>query len=170
MYKLFRRIRKTLYSTFVEPDIKRLCAKCGRNVRIESGGDFYPLSNIYIGDNVSIGPDARFWTTKAKIYIENYVLIGPRVTKITGDHRTDIEGKHIAELTDEDKIDENDKDVIIEEGAWIGAGVIILKGVRIGMDSVIAAGAVVTKDVPPCSIAAGVPARKIKDRFERKQQ
>ena len=164
MYRLLRRIKRILYSAFVEPDIKHLCAKCGRNVHIESGSDFYPLSNIYIGNNVSIGPDARFWTTKAKIYIDDYVLIGPMVTIITGDHRTDI--KHIAELTDDDKLDENDKDVIIEEGVWIGAGAIVLKGVRICRDSIIAAGSVVTKDVPPYSIVAGVPARKIRDRFE----
>lgn len=170
MYRLLRRIKRILYSAFVEPDIKHLCAKCGRNVHIESGSDFYPLSNIYIGNNVSIGPDARFWTTKAKIYIDDYVLIGPMVTIITGDHRTDIKGKHIAELTDDDKLDENDKDVIIEEGVWIGAGAIVLKGVRICRDSIIAAGAVVTKDVPPYSIVAGVPARKIRDRFEREQQ
>ena len=55
MFMVLRRIKRILFSAFVEPDIKHLCAKCGRNVHIESGSDFYPLSNIYIGNNVSIG-------------------------------------------------------------------------------------------------------------------
>lgn len=52
--------------------------------------------------------------------------------------------------------------VTIEDHVWIGAGSIILPGVRVGTSSVIAAGAVVTRDVPPMSLVAGVPARVIK--------
>ena len=53
--------------------------------------------------------------------------------------------------------------VKIKDDVWIGAGVIILSGVTIGECSVIGAGAVVTKDVEPYTVVAGVPARKIKD-------
>ncbi len=56
-------------------------------------------------------------------------------------------------------------DVIIEADVWIGTGVTILSGVRLGVGSVVAAGAVVTKDVEPYSVVGGVPARKIKSRF-----
>lgn len=51
--------------------------------------------------------------------------------------------------------------VIIEEDVWLGAGVIVLKGVRIGRSAVVAAGAVVTKDVAPYEVVAGIPARPI---------
>lgn len=112
-----------------------------------------------------MGQDARFWTTRANIYIGDYVIFGPGVTIITGDHRKDVAGRHISELTDSEKLSEDDQDVVIEKGAWIGANVTILKGVRIGEDSVIAAGSVVTKDIPPYIIAGGVPAKKICDRF-----
>lgn len=54
--------------------------------------------------------------------------------------------------------------VVIEDDVWIGHGAAILKGVRVGRGSIVAAGAVVTKDVPPYSIAGGVPARVIKSR------
>ena len=54
-------------------------------------------------------------------------------------------------------------DVILENDVWIGTGVKILPGVTIGKGSVIAAGAVVTKDVPPYTLWGGVPAKKIKD-------
>jgi acetyltransferase-like isoleucine patch superfamily enzyme len=56
------------------------------------------------------------------------------------------------------------KPVIIEDDVWIGAGVIVLRGVRIGQGAIIGAGAVVTKDVRPNTIIAGVPAREIGQR------
>lgn len=57
---------------------------------------------------------------------------------------------------------------IIGNDIWIGAGAQVLRGVSVGDGSVIAAGAIVTKDVPPYSIVAGIPARVIKNRFEKK--
>lgn len=57
------------------------------------------------------------------------------------------------------------REVIIEDDVWVGANAVILQGVTIGQGSVIAAGAVVTKDIPPMEVWAGVPARKIKDRI-----
>ena len=57
--------------------------------------------------------------------------------------------------------------VIIEDNVWIGCRSIILKGVKIGRRSVIAAGSIVTKDIPPNSIAAGVPARVISNNPEK---
>lgn len=77
------------------------------------------MSNIYIGNNSQIGPHSLFWTTRAKIIIGNNVLFGPNVTIITGGHRTDIVGKHISEISDDQKLPQNDADVEIEDGVWI---------------------------------------------------
>ena len=93
------------------------------------------------------------------------MVIGPHVTVITGNHRIDAVGKYITELTEKDKCPEDDSDVTIGTGAWIGANVTILKGVHVGRESVVAAGSVVTHDVPPYTIVGGVPARYIRDRF-----
>ena len=57
------------------------------------------------------------------------------------------------------------KPTVIETDAWIGCGAILIAGVRIGRGAIVAAGAVVTKDVPPYEIHGGTPARKIGDRF-----
>lgn len=169
IYRAIRKLKAVLYHAIIEPDIKRSFAACGKNSRVESGGDFFPLSNIHVGDHVSIGTSARFWTTRAQIYIEDYALFGPDVTIITGDHRKDVIGKHIIELTDADKTEDDDQDVVIGKGAWIGAGTIILKGVHIGEDAIVAAGSVVTKDVAPYTIVGGSPAHFIKDRFSEEQ-
>ena len=56
-------------------------------------------------------------------------------------------------------------DIILDDDVWIGYRAIILSGVHIGQGAIIAAGAVVTKDVPPYAIVAGVPARIVKYRF-----
>lgn len=169
IYRAIRKMKAVWHRAVIEPDIRRSFAACGRDSHIGPGGDFYPLRNIHVGNHVSIGENARFWTTRAQIYIEDYVLFGPDVTIITGDHRKDVVGKHIIELTDADKTADDDRDVVIGKGAWIGAGTMILKGVHIGADAVVAAGSVVTKDVAPYTIAGGSPARFIKNRFSEEQ-
>jgi acetyltransferase-like isoleucine patch superfamily enzyme len=60
-----------------------------------------------------------------------------------------------------------EKDIIIGNDVWLGAGVIVLTGVKIGDGAVIAAGSVVTSDIPPYTIAAGIPAKPIKRRGEQ---
>lgn len=165
LYRLSEVIYKGFNKVFVVPGIKKSFDSCGENVRIAFGCDFKPASNISVGNNSQIGARSLFWTTRAKIKIGNYVLMGPGVTIITGDHRTDIIGKHIIEVTDAEKLPENDADVVIEDGVWIASNVTILKGVTIGEGAVVAAGAVVVKNVEPYTIVGGVPARKIKDRF-----
>lgn len=163
--KSFRAFNKLL----IVPGLKRSFGYCGEGVRISYGMDVRGAQNISVGSCTQIGPYALFWTTRARIVLGEKVLMGPRVTIITGDHRTDIPGKTILEVRDEEKQPEDDQDVIIQDGVWLGANVTILKGVTIGEGAVIAAGAVVTKNVPPYSIWGGVPARKIGDRFSEEE-
>ena len=87
-------------------------------------------------------------------YIGDRVAIAPNVTIITSSspERSKLNEYHLARY----------EKVIIENDAWIGAGVIILPGVRIGEGAICGAGAVITKDVPPYTIVAGVPARVIR--------
>ena len=77
----------------------------------------------------------------------------------------DIVGRTMISVTNEEKRPEDDKDIIFEGDNWVGANATILKGVTIGQGSVIAAGSVVTRDVPQFSIVGGVPAKVIKMRF-----
>lgn len=128
---------------------------------------FEGCENISIGNETYIGPKALFYSTNAQLIIGKKVVFGPSVTIITGDHRTDVIGKYIKDVTQ--KLPENDKDVIIEDDVWIGTNVTILKGVTIGCGSIIAAGAVVTKSFPPYSIVGGCPAKLLKKRFSDKE-
>lgn len=108
-------------------------------------------------------------TTLAKVKIGNNVMFGPNVTILSGNHRINYLGKCMTEVHDCDKEGIEDKDIILEDDNWIGANATILKGVIIGKGAVVAACALVTKDVPAYSIVGGIPAKVIKMRFSREE-
>ena len=130
---------------------------CGKNVNIESSATF--SSKVTLGDYSGIGINAKIYGT---CHIGRYVMMGTDVTIITRNHRFDRTDIPMMEQGFEEE-----RPVYIGNDVWIGDRALILPGVHVGDGSIIAAGAVVTKDVPPYSIVAGVPARKIRDRFER---
>ena len=113
------------------------------------------FSNLDIGDHCYLGRDL-FLDLKEKIVIENNVTLGMKVTIIT---HTDV-GKSPLK---EQYIPNSSSPVVIRKGAYIGANVTILQGVEIGEMSIIGAGAIVTQSVPPHTLYACVPSRKIKD-------
>lgn len=155
-----------LWDMIWAPIYKRAMKSCGRGVYLRPmSSDFKGLENLSIGDGTSIPKGATFYCTKAPLTIGKKVIFGPKPTIITGDHRIDIQGKYIIDITDDEKLPENDQPVTIEDGCWIGANVTILKGVTLGHDSVVAAGSVVTKSCEPYSIIGGVPAKLIRRRF-----
>lgn len=100
---------------------------------------------------------ALFNTVSGKICIKDHVFFGTNVSVLTGAHDYTKFGRERIESAVKPQ-----NDVTIEEGAWIASNATILGPCTIGRDAVVAAGAVVTKDVPPRSIVAGVPARVIK--------
>lgn len=114
---------------------------------------------IDIGERVVIRPNTTIMASDlASIIIGNDVLIGAGVHLYASNHRYD---QHYLLISAQGHSPA--EDLIIEDDVWIGANAIILPGVRIGSHSVVAAGSVVTKEVPPRTLWAGVPARKIKD-------
>lgn len=145
--------------------LRPLFAECGKGVKFFPASSYFNYKNISVSDNVYIGQGAFMLAQLSHIYIGRDTAIGPNCTIIGGDHRFDIVGKPINCYSQADKLPQNDQDVRIEEDVWLGCNVTILKGVTIGRGCVVAAGAVVTKSLPPYSIAAGVPAKVIKQRF-----
>lgn len=94
-------------------------------------------------------------------------MFGPNVMIATGNHRIDVIGSYMADV--KEKRESDDEDVVIESDVWIGMNAIILKGVHIGEGSVIGAGAIVTKDVPPYSIVTNSVKMRIRERFTPEQ-
>ena len=104
-------------------------------------------------------------TIGANVELGRYVMLAPKVAIVGGDHRTDEVGVPMI-FAGREEIPRT----IIEDDAWIGYGAIVMAGVRVGRGSIIAAGAVVTRDVPPYEIHGGVPARKIGERFNAQER
>lgn len=169
LWKIFEPLKKGIRRLLIEPYEKSLLASCGENVRIGTNATLN-WQNVYCGSDISIGQDALFMCTRAAIIIGDHVMVGPHVTIITGDHRTDIIGRYMTSITDNEKLPENDAEVHIEGDNWIGANAVILKGVHIGKGAIVAAGAVVNRDVPPYACVGGVPAKILKYRFSKEEQ
>jgi acetyltransferase-like isoleucine patch superfamily enzyme len=106
---------------------------------------------ITLGKNVFINHACSF-VDMGGITIEDDVLIGPRVNLLTENHSLDPSDRQTLQL----------KSILIKRNAWIGAAATILPGVTIGENAVVAAGAVVSKDVPANTVVGGVPAKIIK--------
>lgn len=122
----------------------------------ESVAIFTPLyinygKHIKIGKNVFINFDCTFLDLGG-ITIEDNVLIAPKVSLLSEGHPVSPENRHALVP----------RPIHIKKNAWIGAGATILQGVTIGENAIVAAGAVVSKDVPDNTIVGGIPAKIIK--------
>jgi acetyltransferase-like isoleucine patch superfamily enzyme len=115
---------------------------CDYGYNIEIGENFYSNHNLVILDC-------------AKVKFGNNVFIGPNCGFYTAEHPLDAKIRN--------KGFEYAKPINVGDNVWVGGGVQVVAGVTIGNNVVIAAGAVVTKDVPDNCVIAGVPAKKIKD-------
>ena len=111
------------------------------------------VGDVMIGDHTRVGLHN---TIIGPVIIGNHVNLAQGITVTALNHNFEDSNKRI----DEQGVSTNQ--VVIEDDIWIGANAVILPGVTIGHHSVVAAGAVVTKDVPPHSLVAGVPAKIIK--------
>lgn len=110
--------------------------KIGRNVFVNQNCTFYDLGGLEIGDDV---------------------MIGPNVSLITSGHPVEPSRRRDFVVA---------KPIAIERNVWIGAGVTIIGGVTVGENSVVAAGAVVTRDIPPNTLVGGNPATVIRSIAE----
>ncbi|MBR7958329.1 sugar O-acetyltransferase [Burkholderia cenocepacia] len=110
--------------------------KLGRNVFVNQNCTFYDLGGLEIGDDVTIGPN---------------------VSLITSGHPVEPSRRRDGVIA---------KPIVIERNVWIGAGATIIGGVTIGENAVVAAAAVVTRDVPPNTLVGGNPAKIIRSIAE----
>lgn len=110
------------------------------------------------GTEVSFGPGCHIYEPRAGLTIGDYCLIGGGVLICGVNHGRAVCGIPMRRQPAEAA------PIVIENDVWVGMGAIILPGVTIGEGAIVAAGAVVASDVPPGTIAGGVPARPIKSR------
>lgn len=130
----------------------------GNNSVIRPTASLANPQNIFIGNNVHINRNCYIWAgKKSKIQIGDDFVCGPGVFIASGNHGS----KKNQLIRQQEGVE---RDVIIGADVWLGAYVIVLPGVQIGEGAIVGAGSVVTKDVPPYTIVAGVPAKQIGQR------
>ncbi len=149
------------YRLFARPLRGLLCRgmfkSCGKKVNIEHGAFFASGRELELGDNSGLGLDCR---VTGPVSIGRDVMMGPNVMIVTQNHET-------ADTSIPMRLQTAPKfKVTIGDDVWIGANVLILPGVTVGSGAILAAGAVVTKDVPPYAVVGGNPARVLKMRKE----
>ena len=148
-----------------QKSIRRFCGKmmlksCGKKVNIEQNALF--SGKVSLGDYSGIGINAKIYGT---CIIGDYVMMGTDVTIITRNHRFDALDKPMMFQGFEEE-----KPVVIGNDVWIGDRAMIMPGVHIGNGCIVAAGSVVTHDVPDYAIVGGVPAKVIRYRNEEKAE
>jgi maltose O-acetyltransferase len=129
---------------------------CGKNINIEKGANFGTGRGISVGSGSGLGINCK---VRGPLEIGDDVMMGPEVLIMTSSHKFDRIDIPMSKQGDLPL-----KKVVIGSDVWIGARVIILPGITIGSGSIIGAGAVVTRDIPPFSVVGGVPARILKTR------
>lgn len=141
--------------------LRRRCAQalfksCGAGVRVAAGVRFGTGKGIAIGNNSNISYHSWLY---GDISIGDFVMMGPRITILTENHQH-------SDLTIPMALQgqRSSQPVTIGNDVWIGTQTIILPGVSIGDHSIVGAGSVVTRDIPPWSVAAGNPARIVRSR------
>ncbi len=161
LHFVFRRIRKRVLMILYRP----LFGSHGKDFSFDPDGQ-YSYKTIHVGDDVSLGYLPILLATRSRIEIGSKVMFGPEVTILGGNHTTNYVGRFMVDVRDSEKRPEDDLEVVIEDDVWVGTRAIILHGVTIGRGSIIAAGAVITRSVPPYAIAGGLPARVLKFRWD----
>jgi len=132
--------------------------KKGKTPRIHPTASLRCGENISMGDNSHINQYCCVWASKnSKIILGNNLLMGPGVKLFSSNHKAAL-GKP---MTEQGWVE---KDISIGNDVWLGANSVVVGGVKIGDGVVVAAGAVVTKDIPDNVIVGGVPAKIIKER------
>ncbi|MCK5161920.1 MAG: acyltransferase [Candidatus Aureabacteria bacterium] len=134
-------------------------------MKIASNPRIHPTASLRWGKNISLGKNSHInqyccvWASEnSKIVMGDNLLMGPGVKVFSSNHTfKDVNIPMNIQSYQE-------KDIIIGDNVWLGANVVVVAGVKIGDGSIVAAGAVVTKDIPSYSIAGGIPARVIKQR------
>lgn len=140
----------------------------GRNSRLEYPCHVESPASVVVEENVNIRYGLQIINTKTEhVIIKRNTTLAPNVTIVTNNHVPTV-GVPIFLLTSS-HVNDKSTDVVIEEDCWVGTGAKLLSGSRLGRGCIVGAGSIVTKEVPPYAVVAGIPAKIIAARFTKEQ-
>ncbi len=142
--------------------LRRQLASCGRGFIFHGDWQIAQPRNIHIGDEVYIGPGAMISINDGTVLrMGHRVMIGPGLTIMGGDHSFRVIGKPMRHVL----TGINEGEIVLEDDVWCGANVTILRRVRVGEGTIVGAGSVVPKSLPPYATCVGNPCRPVRLRF-----
>ncbi|MFV0180237.1 acyltransferase [Empedobacter falsenii] len=157
---IVRLLPETSFFTFKRFLYRSIGCEIGEHTQICSSARIFKNGKIIIGKNVWIGPEAIISSSPgSEVVIEDYCKLGMRTIVVTGFHEITPNGDSIEGKGTSSKI-------VLKKGCAISTTSIILPGKIVGEMAHVAAGSIVTKDVPPYHRVAGVPAKVIKNLRE----
>ena len=161
------KILNVLFNKFI---YRRMIIKkmnfCGKNFRLGYSSELLNAQYFSIKNDFFTGPYCYFSTNKNNpVQIGNQVMLGPDCKIIGGNHDYTFNKKH---MYFNHNIDHMNSSITIEDGAWIGAGSTILSNAHISEGAIVGAMSLVNSFVPPYCIAVGIPAKRFKKRFSKK--
>ena len=162
--RLLRQFNDTDYADYESKQAicRQMFGSMGEQVYIDIDFHCEYGRNIHIGDRVIINMNCTF-VDNNEIRIGNDVLIASDVKIYTATHHTDPQRRLMPDWRPGLSLcNTYALPITVEDNVWIGGGAILLPGVTIGHGSVVGAGSVVTRDVPPCCVAVGNPCRVIR--------
>lgn len=148
--------------------LRRKISRLGQNARTAGYVSVFGGKNVAIGDDFFCGRNFYVSTSAfAKVTIGHAVMLGPEVMFLGGDHDFQHFESHMRFHSVENS---QSQDIVVEDGAWLGARCVVLSGASIGEGAVVGAASVIRKHVPPYSIAVGNQLRIVAPRFKRRSQ
>ena len=151
----------TQFTTFFRNTNRKNYAKCGENTDLYGPLNLDPQF-VELEEYVRLQPNIRMISHGGKLIVKKYSAIGAGTVIIPGSH---IPTVGLPQFLSQTHINDVATDIIVGEDCWIGSGSYLLSHAKIGRGCVVAAGSIVTKEIPPYAVVAGSPAKIIASRF-----
>lgn len=163
-YKFYIRVKNTingLWKLWVKNCNKDFYAESSEFCQLAPNLDINP-QNVSLANHTRIQTDVRVISSHGKVVLKKYSVLGAGCTVIPGAHIPTVGLPQFLSIT---HINDKDGCIIINEDVWVAANVTLLSHSGIGRGALVGAGSLVTKDVPPYAVVAGVPAKVVAARF-----
>ena len=155
----------TQFTTFFRNTNSKNYAKCGKNTDLYGPLNLDPQF-VELEEYVRLQPNIRMISHGGKLIVKKYSALGAGTVIIPGSH---IPTVGLPQFLSQTHINDVATDIIVGEDCWIGSGSYLLSHAKIGRGCVVAAGSIVTKEIPPYAVVAGSPAKIIASRFSISQ-
>lgn len=168
LFRLLKKLRLAFRWLVGSFPLKEQFGTCGKNAKLLYPLRIYSPQSVFVGENVKLSSGLHILNApNEKVIIGKYTVFAANVTIAPNNHVSTVTIPQF--LLGASHVNDRSTDIIIDEDVWLGTGVTVLSGVHIGRGCIVGARSLVTKSLPPYSVAVGNPARIVKKNFSIEQ-